>query len=141
MIEVKIGDVVHVVRTRVEWFDVEQKALEVLNEAAWRQAQAEAKARCERLEAEGWALRDGYRWRWDSGILRKLAERGTHPNEPGPPVELWTRESARHKWHRHPVGHYGSPCPGNVSLHNGREVSAVEPLADVCLHCARWGAP
>ena len=141
MIEVKVGDVVHVIKTRTEWFDVEQKVLTVLAEAEWRALQAEAKARRERLEGEGWSFRDGYRWRWDSGVLRKLAERGQHPSEPGPPVELWTRESPRHKWHRHPVGHHVSPCSMGVTPQNGREVSESMPADGVCSQCAKWGAP
>jgi hypothetical protein len=137
MIEVKIGETVYAV-TDSSSYEEASRAMA----AAWRE-ECIARAHAIRVEREKAMLADGWvpagtaMVRWERGTWETF---GTSAWGIVAPVPLWVRDSPKNKWHAVPAGHGRSQCSMSVGLYNGREVSAVEPLAGVCLQCVKRGA-
>lgn len=137
MIEVKIGDVVHVVRTRAEWNAVERLALDAIRRQESAALEAKAREWEAGMLAAGWVRHGATLVRWTRGTW-EVTDHG--PWSIKAPVKLWARHPGN-AWHLVEAGFARSGCPWEVALSEGMEVAVPEPLDKVCSQCAKRGAP
>ena len=129
MIEVKIGNTTHMVRTRADVTDVSRLMVQAIDEAKAAREAGEAKA-------SEWTRADGGTWRIHTGRWQTRRDRATRSVLP--PVDVWTMGAKVGLWHLIPAGSLRSACKWDVSLVERARVSLERPGEWVCPLC---GAP
>ena len=138
MIEVRIGEKVYEVTDSSSYEVASREMAAAWREECHRRARVLKDERERAMLADGWAQAGTAMVRWTRGVWET---HGTSAWGIVTPVDLWVRETPKHKWHRVSAGHGRSKCSMSVGLYNGRQVSVEEPLDGVCGWCLKRGAP